>query len=96
MDDPLVSFRTYQKKKTGGHFFFFFFFLFLMFANPQGICFILLLSMGGPLKAWLTNLNLAKALVTGISRTAPLLAVVITTSLVTYFQLNQSGLGIPA
>ena len=52
--------------------------------------FILLLSMGGPLRAWLTRLNLAKVLVTAISRTAPLLAVVITTSLVTYFQLSSN------
>ena len=52
--------------------------------------FILLLSMGSPLKAWLAKFNLKKALVTGISRTAPLLAVVITTSLVTYFQLSSN------
>jgi SulP family sulfate permease len=51
--------------------------------------FVLLLSMGKPLSAWLTKLNLSKALVTGISRTAPLLAVVITTSLVTFFQLAE-------
>ena len=52
--------------------------------------FILLLSMGSPLREWLTGLNLAKVLVTGISRTAPLLAVVITTSLVTHFQLSSN------
>lgn len=51
--------------------------------------FILLLMMGKPLSRWLKQFNLSEALVTGISRTAPLLAVIITTSVVSIFQLAE-------
>lgn len=60
------------------------------YATALGLfSFIFLLMMGKPLTKWLSRMDLRKTLVTGISRTAPLLTVVITTSLVSYFHLSS-------
>jgi len=49
----------------------------------------LLLLFGSPLSAILKNFNVSKVYVTGISKCAPLIAVVITTSVVAIYQLSE-------
>ncbi len=62
-----------------------------LYAASLGIfSMILLLSMGKPLTRILKNMQLKESLVTGISKTAPLLTVIITTSIVGYFHLYDT------
>ncbi len=62
-----------------------------VYATMLGLLsFTILLMMGKPLTKWLSSKNLRKALVTGISRTAPLLVVIITTSIVSYYHLAEN------
>jgi SulP family sulfate permease len=64
---------------------------FNIYATALGLMSLaILILMGKPLTKWLSSKNLGKALVTGISRTAPLLVVIITTVIVSYYHLADT------